>query len=100
MDSKKLNKHDTYVEKLVNEIKDEYDSISTHLKFSNTKRIVAEADVVARKGDEIHIYEVKCSLRIVKAKKQLKRLKKIISPNKKTSCFLYNGMGDTLLQVY
>ncbi|MFT4311103.1 MAG: hypothetical protein ACMXX7_00595 [Candidatus Woesearchaeota archaeon] len=96
--SKKLNKHDRYVERLVKQIKSKYDDIRTHKKFSNKKRLVAEADIVARIDNEIHFYEVKCSYRIVKARKQLKRLKRIHS-NKDVSCFFYCGISSKIIEV-
>lgn len=94
----KKNKHDKYVDKLVNMIKYNYDHISTHQKVSRRKRLVAEIDVVATKGDIIHIYEVKCSYRISKAKKQFKRLRKLF-PNENLMCYFYCGMSDKLVEV-
>ena len=96
--SKKLNKHDKYVERLVKQIKSEYDNIYTHKKFSNKKRLIAEADVVAIKGKETHFFEVKCSYRIVKARKQLKRLKRI-HQGKEVSCFFYCGLAGQIIEV-
>jgi len=46
--------------------------------FSKKNRKVAEIDILAVKGDEYFIYEVKCSYRIKKAIKQLKKIKKLL----------------------
>ena len=94
----KPNKHDRYVQKLVRQIKPDYDSISTHMKLEKKKRLIAEIDVVARRGDELHLFEVKCSHRIIKARKQLTKLKKIFG-SYDTTCYFYCGMGDKLVEV-
>jgi len=87
---------------LVEQISEDYESISTHLKIERRKRnktrVYGEVDVLARKGKEIHLYEVKCSYRIVKARKQLKRIKKAFK-NYKTSCFFYCGDGKQLVEL-
>ena len=94
----KLNKHDRYVQKLVRQICSDYDAISTHLKLERRKRMVAEIDIIARRGDELHFFEVKCSYRIVKARKQLKKIKKIFSEYN-TTCYFYHGAGDKLIEI-
>ena len=97
---KKISKHDRYVEKLVRQLKPDYDNISTHLKFEKKKRVVGEIDVVARRGDEVHLFEVKCSYRIVKAKKQLAKFKKLMSAkSSNTSCFFYFGAGNKIVEI-
>lgn len=72
----RLNKHDRYLQELCSKIKDEYDSISTNVKISNRKRSLGEIDVIAKKGDSLDLYEVKCSYRITKAKKQANSIRK------------------------
>ena len=75
----KLSKHDRYVEELCTKIKDKYDSVSKHVAVKAKKRMLAEVDVLAKKGNDVDIYEVKCSPRVVKAKRQLKKIK---NPNR------------------
>lgn len=98
MNNIKPNKHDRYVQKLVKQIRSDYDDISTHLKLEKKKRTIAEIDIVARRGKELHFFEVKCSHRIVKARKQLKKVKKIFG-SYDTTCFFYCGAGDKLVEV-
>lgn len=86
------------MQKLVRQIRSDYDSISTHLKLEKKKRLIAEIDIIARRGKELHFFEVKCSNRIVKARKQLKRVKKIFS-SYDTTCYFYCGSGDKLVEV-
>ncbi len=93
-----MHKHNNYVEQLVSQIREDYDFISTHLKISNSKRAVAEIDILAKKGKHIDIYEVKCSYRIAKAKKQLYKIRKILNKDK-ISCYFYCGAGDLLVKV-
>ncbi|RMF56092.1 hypothetical protein D6745_00260 [Candidatus Woesearchaeota archaeon] len=74
-------KHDRYVEALCEIIKSEYDEIILNIPlYSKRKRKVAEIDILARKGKDYDAYEVKCSYRILKAKKQLRKIKKLL-PN-------------------
>jgi Holliday junction resolvase-like predicted endonuclease len=94
----KLNKHDKYVEELVRRLAPEYDDISTHQKLERKKRIVGEIDIVARRGDKVHLFEVKCSYRIVKARKQLIKFKKIMR-HQNTSCFFYFGEGNVIVEI-
>ncbi len=47
--------------------------------YSPRKRMIAEIDIVAIKDGCWDIYEVKCSWRISKAKRQLKKIRKILS---------------------
>ncbi len=72
----KLTKHDKYVLELKDKIKHKYDSLSINVKVATKKRSLGEIDIIARKGKKIDLYEVKCSHRIMKARKQLKRIKK------------------------
>ena len=74
----KLSKHDRYVEELYTKIKDRYDSVSKHVAVRAKKRMLAEVDVLAKKGDSVDLYEVKCSHRPIKAKKQLSRLRRLL----------------------
>lgn len=94
----KPNKHDRYVQELVQRIKPDYDDISTHLELKRKRRVIAEVDVVARKGDTYHLFEVKCSYRITKARKQLHRAQHLFG-NEKTVCFFYCGMGKSLVEL-
>ena len=72
-------KHDKYLEALCDELRPSYDSLQTNVTlYSNTRkrRKVAEIDVLAIKRGHIDAYEVKCSHRITKARKQLHKVKK------------------------
>ncbi len=77
------SKHDSYVDVLHDEIKDFYDETLTHYTFFNRKGkrqiTKGEVDLIAFKGDSIHIFEVKCSNRITKARQQLRKIKRILS---------------------
>ena len=96
----KPNKHDRYVLELVEQLKTcDYDDISTHLRLEREGRMIGEVDVLARKGDEIHLFEVKCSHRPIKARKQLARVRKNFSDHQ-TKCFFYCGLGRSLTELY
>jgi predicted RecB family endonuclease len=71
-----LLKHDQYTSELVEQIKHNYDSLSTNVLLKKKKRSLGEIDILAKKGERYDAYEVKCSFRITKAKKQAKGLRK------------------------
>jgi len=90
---KKL-KHDTYLKNLCEHLRLVYDDVSTNIPlYSKKKRRIAEIDILARRGDDIYIYEVKCSYRPLKAQKQLKKIKKLI-PNVKRMFFFCGESGS------
>ena len=62
--------------------------------YSKRNRKVAEIDVLAIKGDNYDVYEVKCSPRIVKARKQLNRIKRHLSAKVKRFGQLELGIFD------
>jgi len=72
-------KHDRYLEDLCEQIKGDYDDIYTNVElFSKRKRKIAEIDILAVKDNRYYVYEVKCSYRISKAKRQLRKIKKLL----------------------
>ena len=93
----KLSKHDAYVQELCDRIKPDYDSLSLNVPIRSCKRHFGEIDVVARKGNDIDVYEVKCSHRLVKAKKQLTRIKRFVRSAK--NAYFYCGSSGLLLQL-
>ena len=94
----KLSKHDRYVLELSNKIKDKYDSISVNVPIKLSKRSFGEIDIIAKKGSRLDLYEVKCSYRILKAKKQLSRLKRYLKLENSRSYF-YCGNSKLLVTV-
>lgn len=95
-------KHDIYVDDLCNKIKPKYDYISKNIilyskKKSRKKRVIAEIDVLAIKDDRCDVYEVKCSPRVAKAKKQLKKIKKLMP--EVDNVFLFCGSSGLLTEL-
>jgi len=77
----KLSKHDTGVMQLAKMVEDEYDRLERNvIIYSKRDRMIAEADLIGFKDGYADIYEVKCSYRPTKARMQLKKLKKVLSP--------------------
>ena len=95
-----LNKHDRLVDSLHRFIRSQYDSTHTHLLiFSKKKRVKAEVDLIGIRGDKVDIFEVKCSYRISKARRQLKKIKKEFSLSQKYNrirTFFYCGASREL----
>ncbi|MBC8500317.1 MAG: hypothetical protein ISS25_02790 [Nanoarchaeota archaeon] len=85
--AKKL-KHDKYIEDLHDRLKPNYDVITTNIPlYSKKKRKIAEIDVLAEREDTCDAFEVKCSYRPVKAKKQLRKIRKLVPKVKRTYFF-------------
>ena len=98
MNAPKLSKDDRYVLELSDKIKDKYDSISVNVPVRHSKRSLGEIDIVAKKGSRYDLYEVKCSYRILKAKKQLLRIKKHLNL-KNAGSYFYCGNSKMLVTV-
>ena len=96
--SSKLSKHDMYVLELINKIRDNYGSISVNVPVKHSKCCLGEIDIIAKKGNRLDLYEVKCSYRILKAKKQLNRAKKYLNLKNARSYF-YCGNSKALVTV-
>jgi len=94
----RLSKHDRYVLELRDKIRHRYDSISVNVKVAGKKRSLGEIDLVARKGRKIDLYEVKCSHRIVKARKQLTRMKRLMNLSQ-SGAYFYCGSSGMLVSV-
>ena len=98
MNNIRLSKHDKYVMELSNKIKDDYDSISVNAPVRHSKRSFGEIDIIAQKDGRFDLYEVKCSYRIQKAKKQLERVKKYLNLKDARSYF-YCGNSKLLISI-
>ena len=91
-------KHDRYVQELCDLIAPEYDQIFRNVEFfSQRKRKIAEADIIAVKDDGLYVYEVKCSYRIIKAKRQLHKISRLL-PNIKKLLF-YCGASKAIVRL-
>ena len=92
----RLSKHDRYIEELCGKIKHDYDSISTNVPITKKKRSLGEIDVLAKKGNRVDLFEVKCSYRITKARKQAQTQKKHLQM-KINNCYFYCGATSSLV---
>ena len=91
-------KHDRYILELKDKIKHKYDSLSMNVKVAGKKRSLGEIDIVAKKGSKVDLYEVKCSHRIMKARKQLKRMKRLLNLDQ-SNAYFYCGSSGMLVSV-
>ena len=73
-------------------------SISVNVPIRHSKRSLGEIDIMAKKGDRLDLYEVKCSYRIFKARKQLNRIKRHLNINNARSYF-YCGSSKLLVTI-
>jgi len=101
-DTQRKLKHDRYLEAFTERIRPLYENVQTNVtlysKRRNKQRKIAEIDILAKKNDDsFDVFEVKCSYRIVKARKQLKRIKRLMPKVDKT--FLFCGESGLLETV-
>jgi hypothetical protein len=74
----------------------DYDVIFTRVPlYSGRKRRISEIDILALKDGYYDIYKVKCGPRAVKAKKQLRKLRKVMSleSNLRKTFYYWAGAG-------
>ena len=93
----KPNKHDRYVIELCRKIRDSYDRLILNYKISKNKRMLGEVDVCAIKDDKMDLFEVKCSFRIHKAEKQLRRAHRLLQTH--GELFFYCGSSGALQPI-
>lgn len=67
--------------------------------FSERNRLIGEIDLVAVNATSVDVFEVKCSFRPVKARKQLLKIKKIFGNDLDVSVFFYHGDGEQLVRM-
>ena len=99
-------KHDKYVDVLYSKIKAEYYSVERNVRIyskkkRNRQRLVAEIDILAFKEGKYDIYEVKCSHRFYKARRQLEKIKKLLHKESKmiNNSFFYCGESKMLMNM-
>ena len=75
-----------------------YDRILKHIQLSSKKSDLGEIDLLCIKDGKIDVFEVKCSYRIVKARKQLKRIRRLVDfPDMRA--FFYCGSSDQVVSL-
>lgn len=90
-----LNKHDRYVQRLYDRIKPDFDVMQKHVVLSSRKSRKAEIDLIGYREGKAHVFEVKCSYRVVKARKQLRRLLRLLK-QPVAAAYFYCGSADKL----
>lgn len=70
--------------------------VERNVILSSRKVRKAEIDIVAYKDDEVHVFEVKCSYRFAKAKKQILRILRLLRLEKPVKGYFYCGGADKL----
>lgn len=84
---------------MCDELSPRYDVLLKNvLLFSGKNRRIAEIDVLGIAGDQRDVFEVKCSYRFTKAKKQLSRIRRLLRPSVRDAYF-YCGEADALVKV-
>jgi hypothetical protein len=96
-------KHDRHLCTLIETIKPHYTQIYRQVPIYSAKhRLIAEIDLIAVKETGVDIFEVKCSFRIHKAKKQLQKLHKLFGTayhTQQVQYYFYHGEGKQIIQI-
>ncbi|MFT4303821.1 MAG: hypothetical protein ACMXYG_04590 [Candidatus Woesearchaeota archaeon] len=68
--------------------------------YSRRNRLIGEVDIIGFKDGYCDLYEVKCSYRISKAKRQITKFKKILSTGSNVrNGFFFCGESGSLLML-
>lgn len=97
MKPEKTNKHDRYVLELYKQVQDRYDYLILDYEIASKKRKLGQIDLCGIKDGDIDLFEVKCSPRFHKAKKQLIHARKLIKS--RGSLFFYCGSSGQLQEI-
>lgn len=95
-------KHDEYVEQLREQLEGNYTTLYRGLPLISKKgRMVGEIDLLAVNDACIDIFEVKCSFRPTKARKQLEKIRKIVGAeyNQEVNTWFYCGEAGKLVKI-
>jgi hypothetical protein len=94
----KLTKHGSYVELLSRIVEQNYDYLLMNVPvYSKRRRLVGEVDLMGVKDGQVDIYEVKCSHRITKARKQLEKIRTHLPQIRES--FFFCGASRALVSV-
>ena len=83
---------------MYDKIKSDYDVLERHVVISSKKCSQAEIDLIGYKDGKVTVFEVKCSFRIVKARRQLARIKRLLNI-RDVALMFYCGTADQMLEV-
>jgi len=80
-------------------VKADYDFVLKNVPiYSKKKRLIGEVDLIGMKDGVADIFEVKCSHRIVKARKQLKKFKEKLNCKVRKK-FFFCGASGTIFSL-
>lgn len=100
IEPKRLSKHERYVLLLSRIVESEYDEILLNVPiYSKRRRLVGEIDLVGIKDGAYDIFEVKCSHRIMKAKRQLEKIRNHMRGYAVKDMFFFCGASRALISV-
>ena len=94
------SEHEVFVNNLCNALKGSFDYVEANKEISTFNSNILEIDVFALRGDDVYLFEVKCSHRISKATKLLRRAKKYFSEYDTVKLLFYNGSANKLVELH
>ena len=99
--TERLIKHDQYLAQLCSRLRPSYEALLTNVPiYSKRHRRVAEIDIIGMRRGYCDIYEVKCSHRVTKARQQLRKIKKLLTPQRRIRhAYFFCGESGLLLKM-
>lgn len=86
------------MQQLYERIKDDYDVVEHHVKLHSRRALRGEIDLIGYKDGRVDVYEVKCSYRIYKARRQLEHIRRILNiPD--LHMFFYHGAANEIVPI-
>ena len=93
----KTSKHDKYVLELYKKVQSRYDYLILDYEISTKKRRLGQIDLCGVKDGRTDIYEVKCSPRFHKARKQLVKAQRLMQV--RGDLFFYCGSSGMIHDI-
>jgi len=94
-------KHDSHINDLILIYHKQYEFMAKNVEYKDPRsQSCGEMDIIAKNGNCIDIYEIKCNNNYEKAVKQLYRAKDCLEAGTlEVRLFYYEGRTNTLLRV-
>lgn len=97
----KRNKHDQYIDILVDMVKGKYEFVVTEQLYCDpVTKVCGEIDVLGKRGNHLDLYEVKCNDQYKKARDQMIRARGVFAAaGLEINLYYYEGKRNLLKEI-